>query len=245
MFLFKLIKSEECLRPGTEAHVCSFSSLWLSKSSKGKVLGLKGANHGPEGMGEGQQQPPNLTNTPKDSPSLQNTSRISAVSPELQQHHKNSWNPSVTPTSPQSVSIVPEAPKHLRTLVTLQGPSAMGESSTGWGMTVGTTVSSGRRSRDPIAPPPKPSPGLSESSTSPHKLHNTQTSGTPQRASARSLMPGFAAENAQGRSGPGVGWVAEVAACAAGSCPWVPRGEAAESGPTPCKPVSSGSAPLI
>lgn len=38
--------------------------------------------------------------------------------------------------------------------------------------------------------------------------------------------------------------MAEVAACAAGSCPWVPHGEAAESGPTPCKPVSSGSAPL-
>lgn len=76
MFLFKLITSEEFWRPGTEAHVCASSSLWLSKSSKGKVLSLKGADSGPEGVRK------NLRDTPTDSQILRSTSRISAMSPE-------------------------------------------------------------------------------------------------------------------------------------------------------------------
>lgn len=77
MFLFKLIKSEEFLRPGTEAHVCAFSRLWLSKCSKGKVLSLKEVDRGPERLRK------NLRNTSKDSQILQSTSRISAVSQEF------------------------------------------------------------------------------------------------------------------------------------------------------------------
>ena len=112
MFLFELIKSEECLRPGTEAHVCAFSSLWLSKSSEGQVLGFNAANCGPEAMGK-TSRIPQISET---SPRIPESSRA----PLESQHYP--WNYSNTTKTP-GTSVSP--PGASRTSVSYQdlGPN--------------------------------------------------------------------------------------------------------------------------
>ena len=173
MFLFKLIKSQECLHPGTEAHMCAFSSLWLSKSSKGKVLGLEGVDSGPEGIRRASSIP-QITEIPQGFPGppehVQNLSNILRILVTPQELPEPQYHPHERPElqyhtgssdTPQNLGHSPRTLRHWQIKHRL----------------VRTMVSSCRRSRDPIAHDP---PILALGSPSSTARHKSSTTPKPQ-----------------------------------------------------------------
>lgn len=88
MFLFELIKSEEFVRPGTEARVCAFSSPWLSNPQRAKCSAQKELTVGRKERGrpaapEPQEHPsPGLPAPPEHLQNLSNMPRMFVTSPE-------------------------------------------------------------------------------------------------------------------------------------------------------------------
>lgn len=93
MFLFKLITSEEFLHLETEAHVCAFLSLWLSESSKGKMLNLKGVSQNEWEVQRSPRTQKHRQGPPNSPEDLQNLSNIPRILVTLQESQKTNITP--------------------------------------------------------------------------------------------------------------------------------------------------------